>query len=90
MEKTHSVELDEHEIDFITDLLASSISSFQKIKEINDIIGKVTKKEFIESAEFQKNLFNKLIKFIEEERLNYLKLKREVFNASLFLYFSFT
>ena len=67
MEKTHLVELDEHEIDFLTDLLASNISSFQNVKEMNDIIGKVTKKEFIESVEFQKNLFNKLIKFIEEE-----------------------
>ena len=67
MKKTHSVELDEHEIDFITDLLSSNISTFQRIKELNDTIGKATKKEFIENVEFQKNLFNKLIKFIEEE-----------------------
>ena len=54
------IELEEHELDFITDLIGSSISEFERIKSLNDAIGKKTKQEFIDNTEAQKVLFNKL------------------------------
>ena len=54
------IELEEYELDFITDLIGSSISEFERIKSLNDATGKRTKQEFIDNAEAQKELFNKL------------------------------
>ena len=58
------IELKQIEIDFLTDLLSASISEFERIKSLNDAIGKKTKEEFIYSCNFQKDLFNKLNKYL--------------------------
>lgn len=57
------IEIEDYELDFITDLIGSSISEFERIKGLNDAIGKKTKQDFIDNAEAQKELFNKLNKY---------------------------
>ena len=37
------IELNEHELDFLTDLIGSSVSSFERIIELNNATGKRTK-----------------------------------------------
>ena len=54
------IELEQYELDFITDLIGSSISEYERIKQLNDAIGKNTKQDFIDNAEAQKELFKKL------------------------------
>jgi polysaccharide deacetylase 2 family uncharacterized protein YibQ len=61
------IELEDYELDFITDLIGSSISEFERIKGLNDAIEKRTKQEFIDNTEAQKKLFNKLNKYINGE-----------------------
>lgn len=56
------IELEDYELDFITDLIGSSISEFERIKSLNDASGKNTKQEFIDNTKKQKELFNKLKK----------------------------
>ncbi len=62
------IELEDYELDFITDLIGSSISEFERIKGLNDAIGKKTKQEFIDSTEGQKELFNKLNKYTNDNK----------------------
>lgn len=57
------IELEDYELDFITDLIGSSISEFERIKRLNDAIGKRTKQDFIDNTEAQRKLFNKLNKY---------------------------
>lgn len=57
------VKLSEVDLDFITDLIGSSIAEFEKIKSLNDAIGKTTKQHFIDNANAQKELFKKLNKY---------------------------
>lgn len=63
-----TIELEDYELDFITDLIGSSISEFERIKSLNDAIGKNTKQEFIDSTEGQKELFNKLNKYTNDNK----------------------
>ena len=56
------IELEDYELDFITDLIGSSISEFERIKGLNDATGKKTKQEFIDNTEAQRKLFNELNK----------------------------
>jgi|JI10StandDraft_1071094.scaffolds.fasta_scaffold59487_4 hypothetical protein len=62
------IEIEDYELDFITDLIGSSISEFERIKGLNDAIGKKTKQDFIDNAEAQKELFNKLNKYTNENK----------------------
>ncbi len=48
------------EIDILTDLLSGSITEFERIRAINDALGKRTKEEYIIACNEQKDLFNKL------------------------------
>lgn len=57
------IEIEDYELDFITDLIGSSISEFERIKGLNDATGKNTKQEFIDNTEAQRKLFNKLNKY---------------------------
>ena len=57
------IELEDYELDFITDLIGSSISEFERIKGLNDATGKRTKQDFIDNTEAQRKLFNKLNKY---------------------------
>jgi len=61
------IELEEYELEFITDLIGSSISEFDRIKSLNDATGKKTKQEFIDNTEAQRELFNKLNKYTNGE-----------------------
>lgn len=61
-----NIRLSEQELDFITDLICSSISEFERIKSLNDVFGKRTKQEFIDNTEAQKELLNKLTKTYNE------------------------
>jgi len=62
------IDLEDYELDFITDLIGSSISEFERIKGLNDAIGKKTKQEFINNTEAQRKLFNKLNKYTNENK----------------------
>jgi len=62
------IELEDYELDFITDLIGSSISEFERIKRLNDAIGKRTKQEFIDNTEAQRKLFNKLNKYTNDNK----------------------
>ena len=54
------IEIEDYELDFITDLINGSISEFERIKLLNDAIGKKTKQQFVDNIEAQKKLFNEL------------------------------
>lgn len=58
------IELDEHELDFLTELIGSSVSSFERIVELNKATGRRTKPEYIENCNWQKELMNKLNKYL--------------------------
>lgn len=55
------IELTEQEVDFLSDMLSDSISEYERIKSLNDAIGKNTNNAFSEDCERQRSLFMKLI-----------------------------
>lgn len=63
------IELDDRELDFITEVLLEGINNYQRLSALDEATGRKIRMrpEFVDSFNFQLNLYTKLIKILQNE-----------------------
>lgn len=63
-----NINLSERELEYLTELMSDGIANYQRLLELDKATGRTTrmKKEYVDSYNFQLNLYTKLIKITNE------------------------
>ena len=65
----YTIELDDRELDFITEILLEGVNNYQRLSALDEATGRKIRMrpEYVDSFNFQLNLYTKLIKILQDE-----------------------
>ena len=65
----YTIELDDRELDLITEILLEGVNNYQRLSALDEATGRKIRMrpEYVDSFNFQLNLYTKLIKILQDE-----------------------